>query len=315
MRIGLIDVDKESRGKVTFPNLSLMKIAAYHKAKGDLVEWDGGLLSNYDRVYMSKVFGDEYSEDYPYIINADEIIRGGAGYAIKVEEGAEVYNKAEDWSLAEEINHIYPDYSLYGIEDTAYGFISRGCPRGCGFCPVSQMQGRKTRLVAELSEFHKDQQNIILLDPNITALKDEDYKTAFNQLIASGAEIDFSQGLDVRLISKEKAELLNRIKWKRLHFAWDNPAEDLTESLKRIKELLPRTNRTNVTVYILTNYNSTHAEDVERMKIIKGIGFQPYVTIYRKTTAPQITKELQRYSNNPYVTWAAEWEEYKGGRQ
>lgn len=310
-RIGLIDVDKESRGKVTFPNLSLMKLASFHKSQGDSVEWNGGLLSNFDRVYMSKVFGDEYSRDYPYFINADEVIRGGSGYAIKVDQGEEIYTKSQDWSLPDEINHSFPDYSIYGITDSAYGFISRGCPRDCGFCPVSQMQGRKTRIVADLEEFYNGQRKIVLLDPNITALKFDDFEKVFKKLEDSGASVDFSQGLDARLLTKEKAELLNRIKWERLHFAWDNPREDLTEDLKTIKRELPRGSRNNITVYILTNYNSTHAEDLERMKIVKALGFQPYITIYRRTTAPKVTKDLQRYTNRPWLIWSLEWEDYK----
>lgn len=170
MRVGLIDVDAESRGKVTFPNLALMKISAWHKEQGDTVEWYKPLLSGHmDRVYMSKVFGDEYTQDYEFVVDADVIIKGGSGYAIKVVDGVETYDKSLDPDLPSIIDHMMPDYLLYGITDTAYGFLTKGCPRGCAFCHVAKMQGRKTTHAGRLEEFWNGQKNIVLLDPNLTA--------------------------------------------------------------------------------------------------------------------------------------------------
>lgn len=137
MRIGLIDVDGHS-----FPNIPLMKLSAWHKAQGDAVEWYSPMFSGHmDKVYMSKVFG--FTPDYEHCIDADEIIKGGSGYCIKLVDGKEVYDKSKDKPLSEEIEHIYPDYSLYPelTKDTAYGFLTRGCPRGCDFCHVQQKEG------------------------------------------------------------------------------------------------------------------------------------------------------------------------------
>lgn len=112
MRVGLIDVDGHN-----FPNLCLMKLSSWHKAHGDKVEWYDPLFSGHlDKVYMSKVF--TFTPDYPYHVNATEVVRGGTGY---------YYPDGGD-PLPDEIEHVMPDYSLYGIEDTAYGFLSRGCP-------------------------------------------------------------------------------------------------------------------------------------------------------------------------------------------
>lgn len=94
MNIGLIDVDSHN-----FPNLALMKLSSYHKSKGDQVEWWNG-LKHYDRVYQSKVFDNTYSKDFEWVVNADEIIKGGTGYDLKN-------------VLPEDIEHIYPDYTLY----------------------------------------------------------------------------------------------------------------------------------------------------------------------------------------------------------
>ena len=211
MRIGLIDVDAESRGKTTFPNLSLMKISSAHKALGDEVEWYSPFAERYDKVYMSKVFGQEYSRDYPCAVNADEIIKGGSGYAISVVDGKEVYDRAKDMALPYSVEHAMPDYSLYGITDTAYGFLTKGCPRGCAFCHTAAMQGTKVRTVATLDEFWDGQKNIVLLDPNLTA--SPDCIEHLNVLAESKAYVDFSQGLDVRCLTDEKLDALNKVKW------------------------------------------------------------------------------------------------------
>ena len=155
MNIGLIDVDGHR-----WPNLALMKLSAWHKARGDTVEWWWG-FGQYDRVYMSKVFDSTYSPDVPEPLNASEIIKGGTGYGL-------------DNRLPDEVEHIYPDYSLYPAltKDTAYGFLTRGCPRGCSFCIVAGKEGRAARKVADLSEWWRGQKNIKLLDPNLLACRE-----------------------------------------------------------------------------------------------------------------------------------------------
>ncbi len=149
MKIGLIDVDSHN-----YPNLPLMKLSAWHKAKGDSVEWYSPIISGHcDIVYMSKVFS--FSTDYEFCIDADKIVKGGSGYAIRLVDGKEVYDKSADIDLPDEIEHIYPDYSLYPemTRDTAYGFLTRGCPRGCEFCHVANKEGKCSVKVADLSEF------------------------------------------------------------------------------------------------------------------------------------------------------------------
>ena len=208
MKTGLIDVDGHR-----FPNLCLMKLSAYHKARGDTVEWYDS-AKWYDLVYMSRVFTDTYSKDYAGSVKAYHVIKGGTGYGL-------------DNKLPDAIEHTHPDYGLYPeFAGTAYGFLSRGCPRGCGFCIVGEKEGRKTEAVADLSEFWGGEKEIKLLDANILACPD--WERLLGQLADSGADVDFTQGLDVRLITPEKVAALNRINTKMLHFAWDNPEDDLT---------------------------------------------------------------------------------------
>ena len=316
MRVGLIDVDAESRGKVTFPNLPLMKISAWHKSQGDSVEWYMPLASGHmDLVYMARVFNDEYTQDYQYYVDADRIVRGGSGYAITLDaRGREQYHKELDEGLPCEIEHIYPDYSLYGITDTAYGFLTRGCPRGCAFCHVKDMQGRIVKDHARLREFWRGQKNICLLDPNITASKN--YFAHMQELAESKAYVDFSQGLDARLLTREKIEALNEVRWKRIHFAWDKPEEDLRGAFETLKQYMTRFERHCVTVYVLTNFGSTHEQDLERVMFLRGLGVQPYIMIYNKASAPKITRQLAGWVNNVYRFWSIEsFDEYKPGKR
>ena len=268
-----------------FPNLCLMKLSAYHKARGDTVEWHDG-RKRYDLVYMSRVFTDTYSKDYAGTVHADRIIRGGTGYGL-------------DNKLPDEVEHICPDYSLYPqFAGTAYGFLSRGCPRGCGFCIVGQKEGRKSIAVADLSEFWHGEKEIKLLDANLLACPD--WERLLRQLEESGANVNFVQGLDVRLITPEKVEALNRIKTKMLHFAWDNPNDDLTAYFKRFAELTSVKDIRKRRVYVLTNYGSTPEQDLYRIYTLRDMGYDPYVMIYEKPTAPPETKLLQRWVNNKW---------------
>lgn len=295
MRVGLIDVDSHK-----FPNLALMKISAHCKQEGDTVEWYTPFGERYDVVFMSKVFS--FTPDYSLCVNADRVVRGGTGYCINLENGREVFDKAENIVLPDEIEHIYPDYSLYNITDAAYGFLTRGCPRGCDFCIVGKKEGKKSYKVADLSEFWNGQKNIVLCDPNILACKD--WKDLLQQLIDSKAHVDFNQGLDIRLMTEEKAEMLNKIKTKEIHFAWDRYEDkDLVlEKLKMYSEVGKfKKGSHNVIVYTIVNFDTTFEQDLERIYTLREMGYWAYVMIYDKAHCERKYKDLQRWVNNRFI--------------
>lgn len=283
MRIGLIDVDSHN-----FPNLPLMKLSAYHKSLGDAMEWCNP-LDHYDRVYQSKVFDETYSPDIDWVPNADEIIKGGTGYGL-------------DNKLPEEVEHIYPDYDLYPelTKDTAYGFLTRGCPRACEFCIVSAKEGRCSVKVADLLEFWCGQRYIKLLDPNLLACRDR--LELLDQLATTNAYVDFTQGLDIRMVSKYVVEHINRIKLKDIHFAWDNASQDLTGYFAEYTRFANhKPHGSYGTVYVLTNFGSTMEENLYRIYTLRDLGFDPYVMVYDKPNAPKEIKRLQRWCNNRVI--------------
>ena len=267
MRIGLIDVDGHN-----WPNLCLMKLSAYHKARGDTVEWwtpEG----RYDLVYKSRVFTDLYSKDTITVTNADRVLLGGTGYGLSVK-------------LPYGIEHIYPDYALYPqFSDAAYGFLSRGCPRNCGFCIVSGKEGARSVKNTDLAEFWRGQREIKLIDANLLACPDD---------------------------------ALNRIRLKEIHFAWDSVAES-DAVLRGLRQYAARAKRkphgTYATVYVLTNYASTHEEDLYRVETLRAMGYDPYVMVYDRPSAPAVTRQLQRWANNKRIFRTVEhFEDYIPGR-
>lgn len=296
MRIALIDVDGHN-----FPNLPLMKISAWHKKRGDSVEWYDPLFGgHFDRAYLSKVF--TFTPDYQYQIHANEIIKGGTGY----------YYPDGGQELPPEIEHTYPDYDLYGITDTAFGFLTRGCPRGCDFCIVGKKEGLQSHKVADLTEFWSGQKNIKLLDPNLLACKD--WHELMQQLIDSNAWVDFTQGMDIRLMTAEKAAMINKMKIKMVHFAWDNYEFKTYEKLKEYRAAFDLDMR-RLRVYVLTNFNTTLEQDLERVYKLRELDYDPYVMVFEKEKAQRKVKQLQRWVNNKRIFrsgGANKFENYNG---
>ena len=315
MKIGLIDVDGHN-----YPNLPLMKLSAWHKKQGDNVRWYDpwdGLIEEYDKVYMSKVFS--FTPDYDRPIYAKEVNRGGSGYCIEVENGKEVYHKERDRNLPDEIEHIYPDYSLYPeqTKDTAYGFLTRGCPRGCSFCVVKDKEGLCSRKVADLSEFWNGQKNIVLCDPNILACKD--WEDLLQQLIDSKAKVNFNQGLDIRMMTERKAEMLSQIPIEAIHFAWDRYEDkDIIQPKFKIFRSVSKVNYRDLRVYCLCGDREKRVldSDLERIYWLRENGYNPFVMVYEKYDLPKGHEllKLQRWVNNKIIFWSCKtFEEYLKG--
>lgn len=277
MKIGLIDVDGHN-----FPNLALMKLSSYHKASGNLVEFANG-FEHYDIVYQSKIF--TFTNDFDFILNANIIIKGGTGYGL-------------DNFLEKEIEHTCPDYSLYPQYSEAYGFTTRGCPRHCPFCIVTPKEGNRSIYVADLNEFWRGQKVICSMDSNLLACKDRE--KILQQYIDSNALVDFQSGLDIRFMTGDIAKMVAKIKMDMIHFAWDNPDEDLTTNFLQFNKQTTLNERNKV-VYVLINYNSTEEQDLYRIYKLREMGYSPYVMIYDKANSQKRKRQMARWCNNRFI--------------
>lgn len=191
---------------------------------------------------------------------------------------------------------------------------SRGCPRGCAFCHVASKEGRASIKVANVDKFYNGQKRIEVLDPNITACKDK--HELFMQYKDTGAQIVFNQGLDIRLLNDNDIADLSAMKVKDIHFAWDNPKDDLKGKFEAFARGYEKFRKKQIMVYCLTNFGSTMEENLYRIETLRGLGYDPYVMIYDKEHAPKEIKHLQRYVNNKFIFYSGTtWNEYLKGRK
>ena len=299
---------------VNFPSLPLMKISAYHKARGDTVKLTDDFSERFDIAYISKTFNLPAINKIPRLTQiplADCIFSGGTGLGIDIIDGRERYSKQKDLCLSRDIEHIYPDYGLYPelTKNTAFGFLTRGCPNGCPFCVVWQKEGLQSCRQADISEFWRGQKKITLLDANILAC--ENSSDLLVSLIKTGAEIDVTQGFDARFVNEETARLICGMKIGAARFAFDLMRNEaaIVRGLALFQKHFQKSDR-HCKVYILTNYNTTPAEDWYRVKKALELGFRPDVRIYQKGTHGRFLTDLARWANNSRIYRSCSFADY-----
>jgi radical SAM superfamily enzyme YgiQ (UPF0313 family) len=275
-RIGLIQID----GKM--PNLALMKLAQFHKEKGDDVRIVDLSSLRIDKWYGSKIF------------------MGGSGYDIKQ-------------NLPAEIEALVPDYDKFNI-DYSLGFTSRGCIRDCGFCIVREKEG----IQRDVDMSWIKNEKVILWDNNFLA--SPNWKEKLQYFIDNNLKVSFNQGLDIRLIDDEKAEMLSRVKYydrnfsaRRIYFAFDNIGmKDIF--IEKINILKKYIHSRRIMVYFIVGFDSTFEEDLERLNIMKELNIDPFAMPYNNLGKKN--KKLSDFCR--WVNWRifkqCEFEDYKGSK-
>ena len=303
MKVLLVDADSHN----DFPNLSLMKLSTYYKQHNYSVDLIQGIpttapLEEYDKVLISVIFPQNRDKVLDYASQFDNVQIGGSGYDYNI-------------VLDNDIEHIMPDYSLYDL-DYSLGFTSRGCIRNCGFCIVPEKEGF-IRDNAPISEFlHPDHKKLLLLDNNFQA--SPRWRENLGYLINSDLAVNFNQGLDIRLLTNEFAEKLSQVKYqnwkftrKSLNFAFDSMRYErrLRDGLKLLEHYGIRMR--DLSVYMLTGYDTTREDDIKRFEVLKEIGVNPYIMRYNQNGSVW-DNHFARYVNRRYYQFI-DWNKYANG--
>jgi len=303
MRIGLLNVD----GHNGYPNYALMKISAWHKAQGDVVEQaqEFGLFNQdpYDRIYASKVFS--FTPDVDWLMyRAKEIVKGGTGY--------DTYS-----SLPTEIDRMQPDYSLYPDKidhRTAYGFITRGCPNKCYWCVVPKKEG-KVHPYMDVDEIaqHGERPYLVLMDNNVLAC---DYGIEqIRKIVERGYHVDFNQGLDARLVTPDIADLLAKVKWiKNIRFGCDTPKQ--VEECQRVVDMLnERGFRASFLFYTMLHGEMQECYDRlmhwSRQGNRYNVQAQPYINLQDLShRPPQWQKDMAHWANRKQLFHTCDFKDF-----
>lgn len=271
MKVLLMDLDVIKERK-PFPNLALMKLSAYHKARGDEVYLNFPLREP-DITYASCVF--TWNAKRRASVPNGAII-GGSGIDLKAE-------------LPPEVEHIMPDYSLYPNVDSSLGFTSRGCIRKCRWCTVPEKEGG-IRATGRIYEFwDRRHEMITLFDNNLLAAPN--WRQTMENVLAEGVKVDFNQGLDIRLVNKENVgylkrmklahlDYLRRVKPGQLRFAFDDIAHE--KAVRKGIELLldAGINSRKLFFYVLQGFGDDDTS-VERLEILHSYNVDCYPMAYK----------------------------------
>lgn len=293
MKVGLIDIG----GKI--PNLALMKIASYHKSRGNMVTLGTGGNLTYISCIFSKHrhIAEKLLEIYP---NA---VVGGTGWDHGIK-------------LPPEIESCSPDYSLYGI-DYGLGRLTAGCPRGCPWCVVPACEGKLSRTVSEAGNLVNPKSDfLVLLDANILACPD--WLDHFHEIRDRGLTVHFTQGLDIRLVNDRVATELARLKISNLHrtdkqiyFAWDR-IDIEPQVIAGIKALSKAGFKLyNLRFYVLVGFNTTWEQDWYRFKVLQELGCKPFIMCY-EGSGPKL-KAFANWVNRFYYK-SCSFEKFKDSR-
>lgn len=319
MKIAIIDADLVENKKHRFPNLACMKLSGYYKSLGNevVLKMDYENLLLYDKVFISKVFTE--TPINKSILELSNVEYGGTGF---------FYDKAP--KLPDEIEHHMPDYNLYDnwvheqihnggkkldfkyYTDYSIGFLTRGCFRQCSFCV-----NKNYKKVEEHSPLHEfldiSRKKICLLDDNFFGCPG--WKHMLIDLQQTKKPFQFKQGLDERILTAEKCELLFSSKYDGDYiFAFDNINDKaIVEKNARLIRQYNKNIGQNVKFYVLCGFDENEKYDMhfweqdicntfERIFILAKYNFKPYIMRYDKYKDSHLYGtyvNLARWCNQP----------------
>jgi hypothetical protein len=296
------------------PNLALMRLAAYHRGRGDPVELRhvrrpdavaNALAGDFHQVYGSLIFEKSRPiAEQLQRLRPDAMI-GGTGWNL-ARTLADVGVPAE----------VRPDYSDYPAFKASIGFSQRGCRLACPFCHVPAAEGR-VHPVASIADIWRGEpwpRHIALLDNDFFG--QPDWRARVEELNAGRFRVCVTQGVNVRLFDDEQAAALASLnyrdldfKQRRLYTAWDNRKDE--DRLFRNLALLTKhgVRADNIVVFMLISYwaGETQADWVYRAKRLREFGARPYPMPFHRH---KLSAGFQRFIVGAYDKRVS-WEEFR----
>lgn len=297
MKIGLYDVDSK------IPNLALMKLARFHRECGDeVVRYDPGLtLLNrrlIDKVYASKIF--DFTSMTPFF--HENVVIGGTG-------------SGNAGTLSPEVEKLAPDYDFYPEFKGNMGFTMRGCRFNCKFCVVPDKEGRpvSTHTIGDL--MIQDSNFLMLLDNDFFG--NPDWADRLDEIRDRALRVNFAQGVNIRIITDEQAAALASVRFvnsgatkPQVTFAWDRMKDETRVRGGFARCVAAGIKPWKMQFFILIGFDTTPNQDLHRVKVIQGLGADPYVMPYDKTQPYQ--KAFARWVNRRLCR-SVSWSEYQYG--
>ncbi len=289
------------------PNLALMKLAAFHRDRGDSVHFTRNARRDlfepdYDIVYGSAIFTRSLPLVKRLCSDFPGAIVGGTGLADSPQY---------DWKRTVEQYLSVPsyeqyDYSIYDRSGftASIGFSQRGCRLACKFCRVPQKEGRPSIVgrVADIWRGDPYPRHIMLLDNDFFGVPQSIWEANIDEIISGRFKVSLIQGINVRLIDATIAKAIARMPYydddfqtRRLYTAWDN-LKDEQRFLTGVHHLLNAGVKPgHLMVYMLTGFDpqETWERLFHRFETMRDLGLKPYPMVFER--APGVSGNTLPY--------------------
>jgi hypothetical protein len=264
------------------PNLALMRLAGFHRARGDEIVFTrsphrGMFEPDYAHVYASAIFKFSASRIEKMRAEWPNAVIGGTGSgSVATVDPIVGQSAALDYGL-------YPDF------DGSIGFTQRGCRLTCKFCVVPQKEGkpRAESTVADIWRGDPWPKNLHLLDNDFFGAPG--WQDRIEEIRSGGFRVCFSQGINVRAMTPEVASAIASIEYRddgfsrrRLYTAWDNLKD--VEVFFRGVDMLEAAGipPTHLMAYMLIGFDKreTWERIFDRFHKMVARGIRPYPMVF-----------------------------------
>jgi len=284
-----------------YPPLGLLKLASYHRIKGDTVELIRGCSfpdRTPDKVYVTSLFTWGWKEVweavryYKSLLPTAELSLGGI-YASLMPEHAKLSGADRvHIGLVKEAENLLPAYDLVTQWHWSILFASRGCPNRCAFCAVPRLEGGLNSCKDSIRHLvYPGHDRLILWDNNILA--SPSWQSIVSEAMELGIGVDYNQGLDAMLVTPAVAETLSKLKMPCVRIAYDSEAKGkhVKNAIKLITSKGIRGRE--VFVYVLYNFKDTPDDFFARARD---------VLMWGAVVFPMRFEPLDSMARNKYVS-------------